>query len=132
MKTIILARHTDDGVQTLGDLTIESFMVFKTLERPWKNNAPNISCIPKGIYQCDWTFSPKLLRSTYQIMKVPGRSGIRFHPGNYFFDIEGCILLGTGYMDLNHDGKLDIINSKVSLKSFETFLNKESFLLKIV
>ena len=130
MKTVILTRNSDNGKQTLGTLEMGTFQC-KTLERPWKDNKPSISAIPKGVYASRWTFSPKLMRYTYQVINVPGRSGIRFHKGNYFFDIEGCILLGTGYMDINHDGQVDLINSTITMKRFEQILNKEPFNLII-
>lgn len=130
MKTIRIKRENDDGVQTLGTLMMPGFSC-KTLERPWKENKTGISCIPKGLYEARWTFSPKLVRYTYEVIKVPSRSGIRIHPGNYFFDIEGCILLGTGYGDINQDGYVDLLNSTATMKKFETLLAKKSFKLEI-
>lgn len=131
LETITIRRGIDDGVQTLGKLSKNGFSC-DTLERPWKDNKPMVSCIPKGLYDARWTFSPKLLRYTYEVLKVPSRSGIRLHKGNYFFDIEGCILLGQGYTDLNKDGKKDIINSTVTMKAFETLMNKKDFKLLIL
>ena len=128
---VIITRHTDDGVQTLGDIQIGTIFSRATLERPFKDNKPNISCISKGIYTCRWTFSPRLMKYTYEVLKVPSRSGIRFHKGNFFFDIEGCILLGTGFKDINHDGKVDIINSTKTIKEFETLMAKKDFILQI-
>jgi len=128
--TVTITRNGDDGVQTLGTLEYNWF-VCNTLERPWKNNAHNISCIPKGEYTVKWTFSPKFMRYTYEVQNVPKRSGIRFHLGNYFTDISGCFLLGNGYKDLNKDGRLDIINSTVTIKTFEQLLNKQDFKLII-
>ena len=131
MKTVTITRKSDNGVEILGRLTTEGFSC-KTLERPYKDNKPMISAIPKGNYEVKWTFSPKMLHYTYQVINVPTRSGIRIHKGNYFFDIEGCILLGSAYTDLNKDGKLDIINSTTTIKAFEYFMNKEPFLLQII
>jgi hypothetical protein len=127
---VTLKRFRDDGVQSLGDLTIGSFSC-KTLERPWKDNKSNISCIPKGTYQVKWTFSPRLFKSTYEVQNVPGRSGIRWHKGNYFFNVDGCILLGTEYGDLNHDKWADILNSEITIKKFEDFMERKEFTLVI-
>jgi len=135
MKAILL-RTKDTGKETLGIITLsdnsnkEIFRCF-SLERPWKQNIKCISCIPKGSYLVKWTFSPKFMRYTYRVMDVPGRDGILIHPGNYFFDVEGCILLGQGYSDLNKDGEMDIINSTITLRKFEQLLNKQSFILNI-
>lgn len=127
---VTLYRQRDDGVQTLGKLSVGTF-VCKTLERPWKFNLPNISCIPKGIYSVTYTYSPKFLKYTYQIQNVENRTGIRIHSGNFWFDIEGCILLGDRYSDVNFDGSLDILNSRTTVKAFEAILNKAPFTLVI-
>ncbi len=127
---VTLTRSPDDGVQTLGTLQYASFTC-KTLELAYKSNRTGISCIPKGLYRVKWTFSLRLLRYTYEVQGVPGRSGIRFHAGNFFFDLKGCIALGSGYSDINGDGKVDIINSRVVIRAFETLMNKKDFNLLI-
>jgi hypothetical protein len=130
MNEVIITRKVDDGVQTLGEIQVGNW-VRKTLERPWQNNLPNISCIPKGTYQCRYSFSPKFLKYTYEILNVPKRSGIRIHSGNYFFQIQGCILLGTSYSDINKDGKVDVLNSKSTINALEALLGKKPFTLVI-
>lgn len=130
MKTVTIKRNKSELKQTTGKLTFDGFTCY-TLEKPDLNNKPNISSIPKGEYICKYTFSPKFLKYTYEIKNVPGRSGIRIHSGNYFFDIQGCILLGTGYSDMNKDGTKDIINSKLTIKKFEDLLGKKDFKLII-
>lgn len=130
MKTVTVKRNKSELKQTTGTLTVDGFTC-ATLERPDLNNKPNVSSIPKGEYICKYTFSPKFMKYTYEIKNVPGRSGIRIHSGNYFFDIQGCILLGTGYSDLNKDGTKDIINSKLTIKKFENLMGKKDFKLII-
>lgn len=127
---LTLTRNQDDGVQTLGELEF-SGMKWNTLELSWKNNQRNISCIPKGTYNVTYTFSPKFMKFTYEIQKVPNRSGIRIHVGNYFNQIQGCILIGNGYRDINKDGRLDVINSTISIQAIEALLNKQPFKLVI-
>ena len=129
-SVVTITRFSDDGVQTLGDLTYKNFKC-KTLERPWKDNKPNISCIPKGTYRAKWTFSPKFLKYTYEILGVPKRSGIRFHAANFWFDLNGCITQGTGYANLNNDKEVDIINSKATVDTFNKIMNKRDFTLVI-
>lgn len=130
IPTLTLTRNQDDGVQTLGELDFMG-MKWNTLELSWKNNQRNISCIPKGTYDVKWTFSPKFMKYTYEIQGVPNRSGIRIHTGNYFTQIQGCILVGNGYKDVNGDGRLDVINSKNSIGEIESLLNKKPFKLII-
>lgn len=127
---VVINRITDDGIQTLGNLIYDNFRC-KTLERPWKNNRFNISCIPKGTYKCKYTFSPKFLKYTYELQNTSPRSGIRIHSGNYFFDINGCILMGDAYSDINKDGKVDVINSRKTIAEFEQLIGKKDFILEI-
>lgn len=129
-QTVTITRFSDDGKQTLGNLSVGSFTC-KTLERPWLNNENDISCIPKGTYKCTYTLSLSHLGWTYAIQNVPQRSGIRIHAGNDYMDSEGCILLGTGYGDINGDTEADIINSKDTINNFVTLLGKKDFTLII-
>ncbi len=128
---LILTRNSDDGIQTLGTLKMGNFSCY-TLERPYKNNQPNISSIPKGLYDVKYTFSPKMLKYTYELQNVQGRSGIRIHSGNFFFGINGCILLGDSYKDINWDNKLDVQNSRLTIQRFEEFMQRKPFKLKII
>lgn len=134
-KYVKITREPSDKKQTLGYLEArngDSMFYCRTLELPWLNNQKNISCIPTGTYNVKWTWSTKLMRYTYEVQSVHNRSGIRFHTGNYFFDIEGCILLGNGVKDINNDGEKDVINSKATITAFENFMGKESFILVII
>lgn len=129
--TVILNRKLDDNIQTTGELAINGFHCF-TLERPWKNNLKDISCIPKGQYKVSWTRSLKFPLGSYEVLDVSNRSGVRFHSGNFFFQVDGCILLGDGLTDINHDKKSDVIDSKVTVKKFEDLMDRKDFILKII
>lgn len=94
---------------------------FATLELPWKDNKNGVSCIPPapGEYE---TFNMELLDSSpsfpyehYWIKDVPNRSYIKIHRGNYYNQIEGCILIGTEHKDTNHDNIKDVYNSTQAL-----------------
>lgn len=126
----MLKRTVDNGIQTLGELTISGYK-FCTLELSYKDNKSNISCIPAGTYTCKYTFSPRFMRSTYEILGVPNRAGIRIHSGNHWFQIQGCILLGEAFSDINKDGQLDVVQSKDAIKRFESLVKKEPFVLAI-
>ena len=67
-----------------------------TLERPWLDNAPGISCIPAGRYRCRRVRSPKF-GITFEICEVPGRTHILFHGGYALDDTERCILVGEEF-----------------------------------
>lgn len=104
----------------------------KTLELGWRNNLKNISCIPTGTYKVKWNFSPRFLKYTYELQAVSGRSGIRIHSANYFYQLNGCIALGSDLLDINKDERLDVTNSKITMKAFENFMGRKEFTLKIV
>lgn len=140
MKPTVTITRTYTENATYGEVSATNgaaTFTCKSLELPWKANQRNISCIPKGTYEVVWGFSPSRMRWTYRIQNVPGRSGILFHAGNYAYkktgkpDIEGCILLGNVFRDLNGDNVVDIGNSVVTLRAFEGFLGKKPFTLII-
>ena len=81
---------TDHG--TYG-VVLDPYMepICQTLELPWRDNRPQLSCIPEGNYVIE------LLTNRPQrvyVADVPGRIGIGFHPGNVLKDTLGCILPG--------------------------------------
>ena len=128
----VLIRNIDNGVETLGTLTTsDNQFQCRTLERAWKNNQKNISCIPTGTYQVVWTHTWRFPLGVYQIQNVPNRSGIDIHAANFFFNLLGCIALGSLPQDINHDNILDLINSRSILNSFELKMNKKDFILEI-
>lgn len=132
--TATIKRYSQNK-ETTGVLTAQkgnlSFSC-KTLELPWKNNIVNISCIPVGTYEVKWTRSLKFPVGTYEVQNVSARSGIRIHPANFFYDLLGCIALGDSFIDLNKDGAPDVSNSQATINVFNTFFNKQSFILTIL
>ena len=130
MQTVTLKRNSDNGVETLGTLSVGSFSC-NTLERPNKGNARNISCIPSGTYQCTWQFMTDKNEWHYELQAVHGRSGIFIHAGNYYTDSEGCILLGNSLGDINGDGQQDVLNSRITLGKFEALMGQLPFILII-
>lgn len=139
-RVCTITRYYGDKQTTGTLLAINRDKTFtaKTLERKWLNNAPNISCIPEGTYNVVWSFSPKFMRYTYQVLNVKNRSGIRLHYGNFAWkpfgkpDIEGCILLGDKFYDINKDGSPEVINSRKTIDLFEKFMHKKPFVLTII
>ena len=86
--------YLDSG--TLGKLTIDDWSCY-TIERPWKNNAPNVSCIPEGKYVCQ-PFSGSRFQNVIQVMDVPDRTFILIHVANFPHDVEGCIGVGDRFV----------------------------------
>lgn len=132
---VTITRNKSTKKETTGSLVATNggaTFTCKTLELPWLNNAPNVSCIPPGEYDVVWSLSPRLMKWTYEVKNVPGRSGIRLHSGNYFKDFLGCIGLGATLQDMNSDGELDITNTKATIAAFEGFMQKKSFKIQII
>jgi hypothetical protein len=96
---------------TNGTLTLNGHFVCFTIELPWKENKPNSSCIPEGIYELRSRTSTKF-HNHLEILDVPNRSYILIHPANNAItELRGCIApvnlltgIGTG------------INSKLALQ----------------
>lgn len=101
MSQLVLERFGYMPFGTYGKLKFPNGEEFYTVERPWLNNEPNISCIPEGIYELGLRYSPVVKRTTggeftegWEVMDVPNRSYIMLHPANWPNDVQGCIGVG--------------------------------------
>jgi len=81
---------------TVGNLYADDELIVCTMERPWLNNKPNVSCIPAGVYNITPVNSPRF-GLTYQVENVIGRTHILFHKGNTINDSLGCIMPVSRY-----------------------------------
>lgn len=136
MKAVLvrLMRQSNDK-QTCGRFLLLNWrgdLVFEcaALELPWVGNLPNVSCIPKGCYSVSKLNSPKFGANTFGVHRVPGRSHILIHPGNFTRDIEGCILLGERFADIDNDGITDVTNSRATVNKLKALA--DSFELTII
>ena len=115
----ILHRDTKNEVQTLSTLSVfkdEEFIFgCLTLE-------PKI-CVANGVYTVV-AVSPtiKIPYYHYQILGVIGHSGICIHRGNFFYNTKLCVLVGNGYKDIDEDGNIDVIDSKICLDMLKIIL----------
>lgn len=133
VNKVTLTRTNDNGIETLGTLvatrTDGQTFTCETLERPWKNDALNISCIPKGTYPCK--VGQFHAETRYELQNTAPRSGIFIHEGNYYTNTDGCILLGIKPSDINHDGQVDVTSSVITITNFMKFFNNEDFTITI-
>lgn len=97
MKPIRLTRFAYLPWATLGKICHpELRLSWYTLELPWNDNIPRISCIPEGTYEVKpdqegrFTGFPEL-------QNVPNRTEIIIHPANWTSQLEGCIALGKRF-----------------------------------
>lgn len=111
IDTIILERwadHPDHGV--LGEIYHEGKLICKTIERPWVNNRPFVSCIPARTYElepfarsngdevyCLTNEFGNVVRTKGEMPANGGRYAILIHEGNWMTDFAGCIGPGKGY-----------------------------------
>ena len=131
MKTIKIFRHWQDDNQTIGNCTVydernKPLFSAISLERGWKNNQKNISCIPLGTYTTVLEWSPRFQTNLWELKNVPSRSECKFHASNYWFQLNGCIALGLKLKDINRDGYVDVTNSKNTMKAFHMALKGET------
>lgn len=100
---VILYRHQSTDQGTLGFLSIPARRFLRpVMELPWRDNTPNMSSIPSGRYPCRRRVSPRF-GETFLVERVPGRSHVLFHSGNfagasdrgYRTHSHGCLLIGT-------------------------------------
>jgi len=113
-----------------GVFTLNNDAFCLTLERPWEDNKPNISCIPVNIYLCQRVDSPKY-GDTFQIMDVENRTNILFHVGNKISNSLGCVLLGSSYGEL--EGERAVVSSGTAFFRFMKRMEGiDSFPLQII
>ena len=133
---LLLERYYYGELQTLGKLFLlnnenEIVASYDSLELPYKDNIKRISCIPKGDYTAIRHNSPKHGPSLW-LQDVPNRNEILIHKGNFYFDILGCVLIGSDLRDINGDGLLDVVNSKNSVLELLKTIDKDTIEIKIV
>jgi hypothetical protein len=98
---------------TIGVWTYGGEQLF-SIERPWRNNRPNESCIPEMQYIMERRDSPRFGPNMWQVADVPGRTHILVHVANYPSNVLGCIGLGLSVLgDLGGVG-----SSRAAIKRF--------------
>lgn len=136
---IIRGPSTDEGTFGLFSFGINNL---KSLELPWRDNLPKVSCIPPGTYECRLVLSPKFGR-VYEVKNVPNRSHVLIHSANlagdeklgYTTQLQGCIAPHekSGFMR-NNKGvmqKAGII-SRPALTRLMVWAANENFQLEII
>lgn len=81
---------------------------------------PKATAIPRGIYHCKMTMSPRFGKMMPEILNVPGFVGARMHAGNDTDDTEGCPLFG----DYNPSKQDWVSNSTKRKDEFYELVNK--------
>ena len=133
---IVIERYDYGDKQTIGKLFLLDdhntiLSQYWSLELPDKNNKKRVSCIPEGEYIAIKHKSPRF-KDCFWIQDVPNRSEILIHKGNFYFDILGCILIGSDLRDLNKDGLQDVVSSSKSVRDLFNMVKQDKIEIKIV
>lgn len=134
MKRLVISRYDDSPEGAFGIATLESSQ-WDSLELPWHDNKPRISCIPFGIYTAELAptghlWSPRTDGQLYRLKDVPGRDYVEIHAATWagdvsagwHTDLQGCIALGMmrGRLkpaDISHAQDC-ILSSRIALSAF--------------
>ena len=137
--TLNLQRLKDDGVSTLGSLSIKDDFFCYTLEDTHRDPGEKIwgqTRIPAGEYRIDFkkVVTPKTEQyqaSSYsgewftyhlELKNVPGFDAIYIHNGGSHQDTQGCILVSDQYV---HGPPITFTNSKNTFKKLYLYLSQE-------
>lgn len=89
MVLVLTRTYFPEG--TNGKLVYQGRLICYTIELPYKNNQPQVSCIPEGEYFIEKRYS-KRFGWHFEILDIPNRSLILFHPANNALtELRGCI-----------------------------------------
>lgn len=116
---------------TLGQVVLPSGKVIKSIERPWINNRPNISCYPSGTYLAKWLerSGSGRYKRCWHVQRVPKRSGILWHVGNLVRHSKGCTLPGMRHGKLG--GLPAVLSSGAGLNLMRRELEGQDFILVV-
>jgi hypothetical protein len=123
MSFIVLERFAYTPFGTFGRLVYNDFRAF-SVELPWADNKPRVSCIPEGKYTVKWYDSPTFGKTLAVIGDTVSlfpnnthqRSAILFHKANTMDDLLGCIGLGKSLGYIN--GKWAVTSSTPAITEF--------------
>jgi len=134
MFKIYQIRHDIPGKETISNIIVTEDMkeIYSCylVELSWQFNQKNISCIPVDKYILKkLESSPAFDYPHFEVLNVPGRSGIKWHVANYARQLRGCGAPGERLADLNHDGVIDVASSGNALKELLSILPDETELV---
>lgn len=126
-----LIRVTSGEQGTIGVLSAVG-LELATLELPWVNNEPGISCIPNGSYRCECSISDKY-GWCYCINDVPGRENIVIHHGEVAGNRKAGLKADT-YGGVMVGMKIDgsrLVSSKVAFGCLHLFFQNKPIQLQV-
>ena len=123
---------------TIGKLYLNDELICSTMEKPWRDNRPSVSCIPAGRYDLKPCLSNRF-GQTYCLenkdldVSLDGdtkRTHILIHKANKESELLGCIAPVSyfGILDNEWAG----LSSKKAYDKLMTLLNKECHTIEII
>ena len=129
MKLELLRTYYPKG--TNGILMQNDVALCETIELPWKNNLPRISCIPEGEYVLEKRYSNRF-KWHLQVMHVPLRQLILIHPANNaMLELKGCIAPVSSLIGQGTGTQSRVAFKKLYAFVTRAFENKETVYLTI-
>lgn len=124
-RTVLIHRDYRDpedraslGICYVIDENLDVIFKSESLERGWKDNKSDVSCVPEGTYPLRLEYSPRFKQDLWELKNVPGRSECKFHSANYWKQLNGCIALGKDRKDIDYDNVPDVTSSKDTMEDF--------------
>lgn len=138
MRRITLQRF-GHGKVTFGKLFFDwsQHADIYTIELPWLENQNDISCIPEGVYICNFENNPERGK-IWRLSEVKDRSGILIHSGNFACDVvlssgthktetKGCIMPGMVF-----DPRTPMVQkSKQAIDYLYSIIGEDEFELEV-
>ena len=122
---VVLQRLTLSALEpTYGVILVNDTPRCVTFELPWKDNQPEVSCIPDDIYQVI-PHNSEAHPNVWEITGVKNRTAILIHEANTVSDLLGCVGAGTSYFNGG------ILQSKAAIVLLRTVLPSH-FTLNII
>jgi len=110
----------------------ESLFECVALEKMWRKNIKNVSCIPTGEYTWRLVGNSPIFGSAFiQIENVLDRENIRIQTENYYKESAGSIVVGRGYEYIQSADVLATIDSRETMNDLINRLTTHEGTLKI-
>ncbi len=124
---IIIRRTWQDKNQSTGTLSVidsdcKVLFACSCIERGWRDNQKNVSCVPSGVYTVVFEPSNRFKMNLWELKNVPNREECKIHSANHWHQLNGCIAPGKKLIDFDKDGYLDVTDSYNTLMELHEVL----------
>ena len=120
--------------------------VFYSVERPWLDNQPSVSCVPEGEYELQWLPTTTLVPAEFHEMTwyLDGetvsaayhshkpRTRCALHIANFPRNVRGCIGFGRQLGSDVWSGEQAVLASRHAMRDLIELLGPNDLTLKIV